>query len=366
MKQRNLLKVSISVILVAVLAIALTLVGGCAAPAPTPEPTPEPTPAPTPEPTPAPEPAEELPIYEWRCQTTWGAAQLPDVAAYWKDYVESASGGRIKIRLYSTGELMPDDQLLRALEEESMEVSIGQGINWASPIDIIDMDCIPPFTWKSPEDAWMLWEHKGLKEIYVGAYEELPNIKIVAMAVGDPIHLISSKPIWSYDDLDGLKINCPRMAAPVFESAGAVSVYLPWEEWYLAGQTGALEGVVWMGAKECVTNSFNEVYPNFLTNPVNGAAMYYVAMGKRLYDSLDPHLQAVLDWSEYVLAFRSNKYYYEGEISSRPLLNLTAIPDEDWARLQDVAWSRWDTEIAPISPRAAKLVEILKEYTQSQ
>jgi TRAP-type C4-dicarboxylate transport system substrate-binding protein len=258
---------------------------------------------------------------------------------------------------------MPDDQILRALDEGTVDIAFGQGVNWASPIDIIDMDCFPPFTWKSSLDAWMLWEYGGLKEIYTEAYEEIPNVKVLGMFTADPIHLISARPIWSYEDLDGLKINSPRMTAPIFESAGAVSVFQPWEEWYLAGQTGALEGVIWMGAWECISNSFHEVFPYFLTNPVNGGAMCFATISERLYDSLDPGTQELLDKSAEILAFRSMRRYHVGEINNRPLLDLTTMPEEDWGKLQEVAVDRWDTEIAPISPRAARLVEILKEYT---
>ncbi|MCB1719425.1 MAG: C4-dicarboxylate ABC transporter, partial [Candidatus Competibacteraceae bacterium] len=42
-------------------------------------------------------------------------------------------------------------------------------------------------------------------------------------------------------------------------------------------------------------------------------------------------------------------------------LELTSIPDAEWQKVEDEALKFWD-EIAEISPRTAKVVNILKEY----
>jgi hypothetical protein len=44
-----------------------------------------------------------------------------------------------------------------------------------------------------------------------------------------------------------------------------------------------------------------------------------------------------------------------------PKLKLTTIPDEEWKTVEDEAVKFWD-EIAKTSPRAAKVVQIFKDY----
>ena len=45
-------------------------------------------------------------------------------------------------------------------------------------------------------------------------------------------------------------------------------------------------------------------------------------------------------------------------------LQLTTVPDAEWQKIADAAPAFWDG-IAQISPRCAKVVEILKKYNES-
>ena len=42
-------------------------------------------------------------------------------------------------------------------------------------------------------------------------------------------------------------------------------------------------------------------------------------------------------------------------------MELTSIPDEEWAKVEQEAYKFWD-EIAAESERSAKIVQILKDY----
>jgi hypothetical protein len=57
-------------------------------------------------------------------------------------------------------------------------------------------------------------------------------------------------------------------------------------------------------------------------------------------------------------------WYWGGEAHLRVnggKLQLTSIPDDEWKTVEDEALKFWD-EIAATSPRAAKVVGILKDY----
>ena len=58
-------------------------------------------------------------------------------------------------------------------------------------------------------------------------------------------------------------------------------------------------------------------------------------------------------------------WYWGGEAKLRTSgtkLKLTSIPDNEWATVEAEALKFWD-EIAKKSPRSAKVVQILKEYS---
>ncbi|GAI14640.1 unnamed protein product, partial [marine sediment metagenome] len=178
----------------------------------------------------------------------------------------------------------------------------------------------------------MLWDVKGIKELQAEIYEEdIGGLHYLPTITSDPIHLISSRPIETYEDLKGLKISGDATLAFPFEEAGAVSILIPPEELYLAGTTGIVDAILWCGAKEATTSSWNEPFPYFLTNAVNGGATQEWVVNLEMWDSLPSDMQEILTLSWEALAKRQLVYYYEGECASRKNFTLTTMPEEDWA-----------------------------------
>jgi len=57
-------------------------------------------------------------------------------------------------------------------------------------------------------------------------------------------------------------------------------------------------------------------------------------------------------------------WYWGGEAKLRTKgtkMKLTSIPDEEWKQVESEAQKFWD-EIAKVSPRTAKVVQIFKDY----
>jgi TRAP-type mannitol/chloroaromatic compound transport system substrate-binding protein len=271
------------------------------------------------------------------------------------------SGGRVQIDVYSAAELVPDEQCLQAVQSGTLDVihHCAQSINL--PLDIYDVDCIAPFLFDRDLDYWAMSWRRGLAEIYEEAYMELGDIQYIGFITHDPSHLISTKPIWSYDDLDGLKINAFAPVARPFVDAGAVSVVLPVEEFYLSGQTGVVDALCWCGATEASANSWFEVYNYFLTNPVTGGPVCHTLMNKELWDSLPADLQAIMKYAEYILGFSTVVHYYNGEPVSRKNFDLTTMPDEDWARVLEHGYDYLD-EVAAKSERNARILKIMRDF----
>lgn len=362
MRSKKLLKLIVGVILVAAMAISIPLVSGCAAPAPTP--TPEPTPTPGPEVTPTPEPAAEQPAFKWRGTTILPSPQIDEYIRPLLNHITEASGGRIEFEIYSVGELIPLDQTIPALQTRTIEYVLLLSAPWmAAPIDMVNLSSAPPLCWNSQAELAVLMYRKGLGELFKESYEELENIHYLGMEMGDPIHLISSRPIWKYEDLKGLKINGAKDACRPYTDAGAVSTLLPTEEYYLAGQTGVLDGLIWGGAKECFSNSWNEVYPYFLTQPTCGACLCHHVCNLDAWNELPRDIQSIIEFSMHELEMAILTIYYDDECVLRPNFNLTTMDDEGWAKIEASA-ATWLDEVATVNPRCAQAVQIIKEYNE--
>jgi TRAP-type C4-dicarboxylate transport system substrate-binding protein len=136
------------------------------------------------------------------------------------------SGGRWNFEMYSAGELMPDDQLFQAVQDGTIDIIYTSAPISAVPIDMYNADWAPPFGWYNPLELLTMWFEKGLGELFVESWEELGGVHVplTAMTPCDPCNLLSTVPVETYEDLEGLKVNAFRLVAEPFVDAGAISV----------------------------------------------------------------------------------------------------------------------------------------------
>lgn len=307
--------------------------------------------------------AEKKPEFTWRVQTVHAPAEATKLVRVILNDIEVASGGRMKFELFSSGELMPDDQMLPAVLKGTVEMIHTIAANDAAPVDISPLDCWPPFQWEGPLEILNMYYNRGMKEIYNKAFEELGPVKVLGVSTTDPLHLLSTRPIYKYEDLKGLKISTDKIVAKPFLDAGAVAVSVPVSEFYLSGKTGIVDALAWCGAKEAVANSWYEVYPYFLTNRIAGCTLTRWMANKRAFENLPKDLQDLMEMGIRNGALKAILYYYDDEPKNRRHFKMTTMPKEDWAKIQASMDKHLD-EVAKTSDRVAKLIKIYRDYNK--
>ena len=143
-----------------------------------------------------------------------------------------------------------------------------------------------------------------------------------------------------------------------------MAVSLPWEDIEVAVQTGELDGIAWSGITEDYTVGWADVTNYFLTNNISGAwaGSFFANMDR--WHELPAHLQELLRLTMDSSHYYRQWWYWGGEAELRTTgtkLQLTSIPDDEWATVESAARVFWD-EIASESETKARVVSILKEY----
>ena len=359
MKSRNLLKLIIGVNLVAIV-IAIPLINGCAAPA-VPTPTPgEPTPTPG-EPTPTPEPAEEMPTWNLRFQGICTAVNMQNYLSQWIKDIEQGTGGAITIDLYSSSELVDDESILAAVREGTLDCGWGSGgVNpTATPTGYVEVSL--PYGVVNPTEFNVLFYERGIKELVEEGYAEF-GVHYVGPLHTDPVStLVTTRPIEKYEDFQGLKISSwPAIAAPWFKAGAEVSNIDP-EEFFLAGETGLLDGIGWGGATTYHGLGLFEVFEYYLSNSTMGAIVDNIVFNQEVWDELPPAYQKVIELATVRASWHAAWWLYGGESSLRDNWTVTRLSAEDEYKLMQHAWEYWD-ELAAMNPQAAQVVEIYKQY----
>jgi TRAP-type mannitol/chloroaromatic compound transport system substrate-binding protein len=301
----------------------------------------------------------------WRMQTYAGPALAEHVIKPSIDMFNKIANGEMEIRLYYADQLVPTGELFRAMQRGTIDAVQSDDDSIAAPVDISVFGGYFPFATRYSLDVPVLFNQYGLKEIWEEAYGEVEGVTWLSAGAWDPCHFNTVQPISSLSDLKGLRVFTFPTAGRFLSRFGVVPVTLPWEDVEIAVQTGELDGIAWSGITEDYTVGWADVTNYFLTNNISGAWCGSYFANSKSWESLPGHLQALfrvcMDSSHY---YRQH-WYWGGEAHLRTQgdkLRLTSIPDAEWRTVELEARKFWD-EIARISPRTAKVVEILKQYS---
>jgi C4-dicarboxylate-binding protein DctP len=205
-------------------------------------------------------------------------------ALAFKQHVERATGGSIKVEIYPAGQFGKDQPTMEGLKLGTLELAVAHDGAIATvhkPIGVLGI----PFLYDSHEHAWRVYDSAWLKEFSDDMVKK-SGIRMLGLADNGVRHFTNSlRPIVSPADMKGMKIRI--QPSPVFkalvESLGASASAIPWAELPTALQQKVVDG-----------------QENGVTN-ILAASLYQ----HQKYVTLDGHV-----WS--IHAYMVNERFYQG------------------------------------------------------
>jgi TRAP-type mannitol/chloroaromatic compound transport system substrate-binding protein len=233
----------------------------------------------------------------------------------------------------------------------------------ASPTEVTVFGGYFPFASRYSLDVPALFNNWGLNEIWGEEYAKV-GVKHISAGSWDPCHFITSTPITSLADLQGKRVFTFPTAGRFLSQFGVVPVTVPWEDVEIALQTREIDGVAWCGITEAHEVGWADVTSHFLTNNISGAWIGHFFSNMERWNELPPHLQVLMTTCFEQSHYYRQHWYWAGEARLRTeskKLELTSIPDAEWATVETAARAFWE-EIAAESETKAKVVDIFRNY----
>ncbi|WP_374371244.1 TRAP transporter substrate-binding protein [Tabrizicola sp.] len=306
--------------------------------------------------------AQAAPI-KWRMQTYAGAALGEHVCKPAIDSFNKIAAGQMEIELYFADQLVPTSELFRAMQAGTIDAVQSDDDSMQSPTDVTVFGGYFPLALRYSLDVPVLFNQYGLDAIWKEEYAKV-GVQHVSAGSWDPCHFATRDPIKSLADLNGKKVYTFPTAGRFLAQFGVVPVQLPYEDAQVALQTGEIDGVAWSGITEDYTVGWADVTKYFLTNNISGAWIGHFFANQDRWNEVPPHLQELMRVCFEQSHYYRQWWYWGGEADLRvngPKLQLTSIPDAEWATVEAAAVKFWD-EVAAESETKAKVVEIFKKY----
>lgn len=186
--------------------------------------------------------------YNWKMVTTWppGFPVLQEGAERFAENVKIMSNGRLDIKVYAGGELIPPLQTFDAVSQGTVEMGHGSAYYWAGKVPEAQFFSTVPFGMTARGmNAW-LYDGGGL-ELWRETYKPFHVIPFPLGNTGVQMGGWFNKEINSLDDIKGLKMRIPGLGGKVFAKAGGNPVLLAGSEVYTALERNTIDATEWIG-----------------------------------------------------------------------------------------------------------------------
>lgn len=235
-------------------------------------------------------------LYKWKMITSWpkNFPVLGTSAEYLAELIRQTSAGRIEVKVYAAGELVPPFACFDAVSEGVAELAHSASYYWKGKNPAFQFFSTMPFGMNAAQAAAWLNEGDGLS-LWREAYAPYNVVPIPAGNTGIQMGGWFNREINRLSDFKGLKIRIPGLAGDVVKRVGATPVSLAGGDLLTSMQTGVIDAVEWAAPFPDLAFGLHKVaryyyYPGWQEPGVQCECM----VGRQAFESLPKDLQAVV------------------------------------------------------------------------
>lgn len=307
--------------------------------------------------------------FEWDCVTSW-PPKFPGLGMAVENLaerVEQASAGRLKIKVYGGGELVPPFEVFDAVSRGVVEMGHDASYYHKGKVDAAQFFTAIPFGLNSMElNAWV--HYGGGLELWRELYEPFNLVPFLCGNTAVQMGGWFNKEINGIDDFKGLKMRIPGFGGEVLRRAGGQPISLPASEIFTSLQTGAIDATEWVGPYNDVSFGLHKAaryyyYPGW-QEPGPGLECI---INKDAWNSLPADLQAIVEITCQSITTDMAAEYTNGnanslqQILADPNIELRPFPDKVLQHLKAIT-AEVVAEIMAADPASKKIGKAFYEY----
>ena len=160
--------------------------------------------------------------------------------------IDELSGGRLKIKLYAAGELIPWNGGFDAVTGGTVEMNSAVAYYWSGKVPALQYFGTVPFGMSfQGQNAW--YYHGGGLELWNEIYNDFGVIGMPAGNSGVQMTGWFKKPVGSAADFKGLKMRIPGLGGKIYKEIGVNVKLLGGGEIFPALERGVIDAAEWVG-----------------------------------------------------------------------------------------------------------------------
>lgn len=302
--------------------------------------------------------------FSWNLVTSWppGLPGLGTGAINLARRIGRASGGRLSIKVYAGGELVPALEVFDAVSRGTAQMGHDASYYHRGKVPAAQYFTAIPFGQNATETNGWLYYGGGL-ELWRELYAPFNIVPFPTGQTGVQMAGWFNKKINSVADLRGLKMRMPGIGGEVLQRAGATQVTVPASEVFTALQTGAIDAAEWVGPYNDVSLGLHKVaryyyYPGWQ----EPGPMIECLVNKDAWESLPEDLQEIVIAScqaanmDMQAEFTYGNAMALAQLADDPNVEILQLPDDVLSLLKRLSGEIVD-ELSARDPWAKRLQE---------
>ena len=197
---------------------------------------------------------------EWKMVTTW-PKNFPGQgtgAVRFAESVGRATDGRLTIKVFAAGELVPPFESFDAITRGAADCMHATPYYWPNKSKGLMFYSTVPFgLTTSEQEAWM--QFGGGQELWDKIYDGFGLIGWHCGSTGVQMGGWFNKEITTADSVKGMKMRIPGLGGEALKKLGMTVVNLPGGEIFAALQSGAIDATEWVGPYNDLAFGFYKV-----------------------------------------------------------------------------------------------------------
>lgn len=285
---------------------------------------------------------------EWKMATSWpnGAPGVGVNAQRLADRIGAMSGGRLTVKLFGAGELVPPFEVFDAVSQGICEMGHGSPYYWQGKNPVFHYFTGVPFGLMAPEMAGWL-QFGGGQALWEEAYAPFGVLPFYAGSSGVQAGGWFAREVNTLDDLKGLRFRIAGLGGEVMRRLGVSVVLTPPGEIFTAMKNNTIDAAEWVGPWNDMAFGLNKAARYYYLPAFHEAGPALELMvNKARFDALAPELQEIVRGAAMASA-------------AETLADFTFHNAEAFARLVAAGGTelrRWPEPVAAAMAEAARAV----------
>ncbi|MDG2090253.1 MAG: TRAP transporter substrate-binding protein [Gammaproteobacteria bacterium] len=283
--------------------------------------------------------------YEWKLVTTWpknfpGLGETPERFA---ELVEEMSNGRMSIRVYGAGEIVPALEVFDAVSAGTAEMGHSAAYYWRGKAPEAQFFGAVPFGLNAEEmESWISFG--GGQELWEEVYAPFNLVPMLGGNTGVQMGGWFNKEINSLEDFQGLTMRIPGLGGEVVERIGGVPVNLAAGDIYTSLQTGVIDATEFVGPQNDLALGFYDVADYYYFPGWHEAgSLQEFMLNKEIFEALPVDLQTIIRTAATAVSstmadqFRVQNSYAFATLVEEHGVDVRQFPDDLTAELYNVS-----------------------------